>query len=81
MHMAALRWALDASDAEQVLQEAHQLKGSLGNLGLARFADLAHRIECQARAGSLEGTHPLAEALPAAYEEALDALRAAFPRT
>ena len=80
LHMAALRRALDASDAEGVLQEAHQLKGSLGNLGLARFAELAARIESHARTGCLEPVRLLAEILPAAYEEALGALRIAYPR-
>ena len=79
VHMAALRRALDAADAEQVLHEAHQLKGALGNLGLARFADLAGRIEAQAREGNLEQAPALVEAFPAAFEEAVQALAAAFP--
>lgn len=79
LRMAALRLALDASDAAQVLNEAHQLKGALGNLGLARFAELAARIESHARTGCLEPVTPLAAALPAAYEEALGALKTAFP--
>jgi HPt (histidine-containing phosphotransfer) domain-containing protein len=77
--LALLNSALAAGDAAQTLMEAHQLKGSVGNLGLARFADLATRIETQAREGQLELAPRLAEALPAAFEEALRALRAAFP--
>ena len=79
IRMAMLRTALAASDAQQIMMEAHQLKGALGNLGLVRFADLASRIEACAREGHLEGAPLLAEALPAAYDEALRALAAAYP--
>lgn len=77
--LALLRSALAARDSAQTLAEAHQLKGSVGNLGLVQFADLAARIEAQAREGHLEQAPRLAEALPAAYQEALRALVAAFP--
>jgi HPt (histidine-containing phosphotransfer) domain-containing protein len=80
-HMAILKTALAALDAPQIMMEAHQLKGALGNLGLVRFASLASRIEAFVQEGHLEEVPPLAEALPAAYEEALQALTAAFPRS
>lgn len=73
----ALRSALAAGDADRVLQEAHQLKGALGNLGLARIADLARRVESLAREGSLASAGPVADALPEAYREAVAALEAA----
>jgi HPt (histidine-containing phosphotransfer) domain-containing protein len=76
----ALRVALEAGDGASAIQEAHQLKGALGNLGLQRFADLAARIEAQAREDQLAPALALAAALPAAYEEALAALAEAFPR-
>ena len=79
VRIAALRMALGSLDAEQALQEAHQLKGSLANMGLVRFADVAARIEVYAREGHLEQAPALAELLPAAYEEALLALNKAFP--
>ncbi len=79
LRMAALRTALASLDAQQTMMEAHQLKGALGNLGLLYFADLASRIEQQAREGHLEFAPPLADALAAAYEAALKALNAAFP--
>jgi HPt (histidine-containing phosphotransfer) domain-containing protein len=80
IHMAILKTALDASDAPQVLMEAHQLKGALGNLGLVRFADLASRIEAHAREGHLQQAPRVAEVLPAAFEEALHALNTAYSR-
>jgi HPt (histidine-containing phosphotransfer) domain-containing protein len=80
LRLAVLRAAVDVSDRPGIMAEAHQLKGALGNLGLARFAELAARIESLAREERLEQIPRLAAALPAAYEEALDALNAAFPR-
>lgn len=77
--LVILRAALAAADDATVIQEAHQLKGALGNLGLQRFADLAARIEAHVRDGHREPARELAEALPAAYEEALEALKEAFP--
>ena len=79
LRVAALRTALASQDARQTMMEAHQLKGALGNLGLLHFADLAARIEQQAREGRLALAPPLADALAAAYEAALKALNAAFP--
>jgi HPt (histidine-containing phosphotransfer) domain-containing protein len=77
--MEALRTALAVGDTARILVESHQLKGALGNLGLARFAKQAARIEAEARAGQLVETPALVEGLPAAYEEALRALNQAFP--
>jgi HPt (histidine-containing phosphotransfer) domain-containing protein len=77
--LGMLNRALGAQDAQQVMMEAHQLKGALGNLGLARFAELAARIEAQAREGQMEYLPRLAEALPGAYAEALAALQSEFP--
>jgi HPt (histidine-containing phosphotransfer) domain-containing protein len=80
VRLAALKAALETSDGPRLVMEAHQLKGALGNLGLARFAELAARIESLAREGHLEQVPGLAESLPAAYEAALQALNVAFPR-
>lgn len=77
--MEALREGLAAEDLPRMLTEAHQLKGALGNLGLVRFADMANRIETEARGGRLVEGPALVAALPAAYEEGLVAFREAFP--
>jgi histidine phosphotransfer protein HptB len=77
--LALLRVALQATDAQQAMSEAHQLKGALGNLGLLRFADLAARLEQYVREGQLGAAARMSEALPAAYDEALRALLAEFP--
>lgn len=77
--LEALGQALAEGDALRVLEEAHHLKGSLGNMGLQRFADLARRVEEGARSGALPRTAPLVAAMPEAYREGLAALKAAFP--
>lgn len=74
-----LKAALAGGDAGQALAEAHQLKGSLGNLGLLRFADLAARLEALVREGRLDLAPALADAMPGAYAEALRALQETFP--
>jgi two-component system, sensor histidine kinase and response regulator len=77
--LAALRAAFEASDASQILMEAHQLKWALSNMGLVRFADLASRIEVLAREGHLESSSGSVGELDAAYDEALRALTEAYP--
>jgi HPt (histidine-containing phosphotransfer) domain-containing protein len=77
--MVALREGLATGDLNGILHEAHQMKGALSNLGLLRFANMAARIEAEARAGSLQEAPRLIEALPAAYEEGLAAFKQAFP--
>jgi HPt (histidine-containing phosphotransfer) domain-containing protein len=77
--MAALQEGLATGNMNQILMESHQMKGALSNLGLIRFADLAARIEAEARAGQLEEAPALIAALPGAYAEGLSAFSQAFP--
>ncbi|GLH72909.1 hypothetical protein GETHLI_14110 [Geothrix limicola] len=77
--MQALREGLASGNLQALLMESHQMKGALSNLGLVRFAEMAGRIEIEARAGNLEEAPALIASLPAAYDEALQALQQAFP--
>ena len=79
LRLSALAKAVEAGDLLLMAAEAHQLKGSLGNLGLVRFADLAARIEDRARGGRLDGVPELFGQLPAEHDAALSALVEAFP--
>ena len=79
--ITVLKAALAAGDVGVTMREAHQLKGALGNMGLIRFGDLAARIEACAREGQLKAAAALAEGLPVAYDEALQALLTAFPES
>ena len=75
----AVQEGLVTGDLAKILMEAHQMKGALSNLGLVRFADLAARIEGEARAGRLEATPAIIPTLASAYDEALAAMNQAFP--
>lgn len=77
--LANLEAALATGDAACIVAEAHHLKGSLGNMGLSRFGDLARRLEEHGREGRVAEAAVLVAALPDAYREALAALREAFP--
>lgn len=79
VRLAALDRALSEGDAPRALEEAHHLKGSLGNMGLVQFADLARQVEEGARGGRLPEAAPPVAAMPTAYREALAALKSAFP--
>lgn len=79
VRLEALDRALREEDAPRALEEAHHLKGSLGNMGLQRFADLARQVEDAARSARLVEAAPLVAAMPEAYREGLAALKAAFP--
>lgn len=79
VRLASLRKALEAGDQEAAIGALHQLKGALGTLGLQRFAGLVRQMEDQLREGCWGEAWGLVEAFPAAYEEALAALIAAFP--
>lgn len=77
--IATIRSAVARGETELVMQEAHQMKGALGNLGLQRMADLAIRIEAAAGAGRFDTARDLADQLPEAYDAGLASLLAAFP--
>ncbi len=79
--LGRLEKALGLADLTAVAVEAHTLKGALGSLGLQRFMDLMASLEAHARAGRLAETQALAQALPAAYTEALQGLLVTFPET
>ncbi len=79
LRMTLMQSGLATKDPEKVMMEAHQLKGSAGNLGLLRLAELARQIEVEARAGQLVHVPAWLEAMPGALEEGLAALGQAFP--
>lgn len=50
-----LKSGVDASDAQQVVEASHTIKGSAANLGLEEIAEVAKGVEHNARQSSLEG--------------------------
>ncbi len=68
--LAALREALQNGDAGAIERTAHTLKGSAGNLGVARMAETARLLEESGRAGDLRAAPDLLRRLDADFEEA-----------
>ena len=73
-HLAAIRSAVDAADADDLCATAHKLKGSALNLGLPRVGLAAAELEEQGRAGVLDGSPAAYEALAVEMDKALAAL-------
>ena len=76
-HLAAIRSAVDAADAEDLCATAHKLKGSALNLGLPRVGQAAAELEEQGRAGVLDGSAAAYGALAREMDQALAALAGA----
>jgi HPt (histidine-containing phosphotransfer) domain-containing protein len=58
-----------AADLVHLEQEAHELKGVLGNLGARRLEKLAASIEMASAAGDLPTAQALVEQVPAIAQE------------
>ena len=50
-----LQAAIEARDAEQIVSNAHSLKGACGNLGFMELHEIAREIVEKARNNQLEG--------------------------
>lgn len=74
--IAELRVALAANDATTLARAAHSMKGSAGNFGAQRFAEINSDIEAQARDGSLGGIEAYLPQLDAEFERLKSALLA-----
>ena len=70
MRMDAIRMAIAGGDAQQLMREAHTLKGALKVLGAAAAAGLALHLENLGRDGDLSR----AREAGAALERAMDRL-------
>jgi HPt (histidine-containing phosphotransfer) domain-containing protein len=75
--LEAVREALAAGDADEVVRLAHGLAGSCGVLGLPGLAGLAGELEHRVRFEGLEGAAALTAALVGAFPGAVRALRQA----
>ena len=59
LQVAAIRAALGAGSADDIVRPAHTLKSSSQNLGATQVADIARAIEERGRAGGLDGVEGL----------------------
>lgn len=66
--LAALREAVDASDAQSVERIAHTLKGSCGNMGAVRMAKLCEELQGVGASGNLARVPELLDQLEAEFE-------------
>ncbi|MGB8266613.1 MAG: Hpt domain-containing protein [Candidatus Velthaea sp.] len=66
-HVAHLKDALAAHDAEGLHRAAHGIKGSASNIGALQVARISAEIEEQARNARWDGISELVTALDAAY--------------
>jgi HPt (histidine-containing phosphotransfer) domain-containing protein len=73
--VAAVREAVDRSDATELVSAAHQLKGSASNLGLPRVAAVAADLEALGLAGTTDGAAGLVAILGSEVDAAVAALR------
>ena len=80
VQLAALRAAASSGSPSDAVRPAHTLKGNSLNLGAAEVAELARRIEEDARQGVNGDLSPRIEALAAAFERAQAALASARAR-
>lgn len=78
--LVALESATAAGDVEAAAKAAHTLKSSSANLGATRVAELAAKMEAEARGGQLQETIRQLTELRAAHANALDALNAVAER-
>ena len=75
--LAVLRDAVRSGDVARVVEEAHALKSSSGQIGATRVRALARRLEARAEEGTLEGAGALVEELSAACSDAQATLQGA----
>ena len=54
-NLEKLKSGVDANDTQQVIEVAHNIKGSAANLGLQEISELAKGVERNGRQSNLEG--------------------------
>lgn len=67
--------AVAKADARELLESAHSLKSSSGNVGAVRVSTLSQKLEAAGRDGRLDGTAALFEELVVELERAICELR------
>jgi HPt (histidine-containing phosphotransfer) domain-containing protein len=72
--MAAIHAAIELGNAQEVERAAHSLRGAAGVIGAARAAEIAGRLESEARAGSLDAAPVLYRQLDSETARVLSAL-------
>ena len=74
--LAAMRTAIDSSNAAELAHQSHALKGSSGHLGATRMNALCEILEDQGRAGAVTGANALVTVLEEEFARVKEALQA-----
>jgi HPt (histidine-containing phosphotransfer) domain-containing protein len=77
VQLAAMRTAVDASSAEDLVRPAHSLKSNSASMGATDLAEMCRSLEADARAGQLDGTPERVAAAASEFERVRVALTAA----
>ncbi len=74
MNLVALKEAIEKHDATSVERVAHTLKGSSGNMGATRTAELSDQLQDAGASGDLAAAPALLERLEVEFEHVRSAL-------
>lgn len=77
--LEAVRLALGSKDAEKLRRAAHALKGASSNVGAARVAESARRVEVEAPSSEWVGLEAAVDELGREVSRALEAVAASGP--
>ncbi len=69
MRVDSLYQALEAGDTDELRKAAHSFKGSCGNIGAQRLAEMCSQVEEAGRKGALENVSELVEHIAQEFEE------------
>jgi PAS domain S-box-containing protein len=73
--LAGLRAGVETGDLKAVISASHTLKGSAGNLGGRRLADLVNRLEATAKSGATDPLRGQMGDVEAAFADFIKALK------
>ena len=77
VQIAAMRTAVDAASADELVRPAHSLKSNSASMGATALAEMCRSLEADARAGRLDGASERVAAAAAEFERVSGALTAA----
>jgi len=66
--LSRLKDAFSRSDAQEIADAGHMLKGALFNMGLAEFGEMAKELELAGKAGCVQDARTIFAGLLAALE-------------
>ena len=69
VRLDSLKDAVGSLDTEAVRKEAHSFKGSSGNIGAPKLADLCRRLEDMGKDGDVKDASPLLDEIVVEYQE------------